>query len=119
MNKRSVGSSYEEMAVQYLQRQGLKILDRNFRCRLGEVDIIAKDQTYFVFVEVKYRKDSMNGNPADAVNYRKQQKICKVADFYRISHRLSADTPVRFDVVAILGDEIMWHKNAFYYSGSL
>lgn len=119
MNKRSVGSNYEEMAVRYLRLQGLKILANNFRCRMGEVDIIAQDKTHLIFVEVKYRRDSLNGNPADAVNYRKQQKICKVADFYRIGHRLPADTPIRFDVVAILGDEITWHKNAFYYCGSL
>lgn len=119
MNKRSVGSSYEETAACYLQHQGLKILERNFRCRLGEVDIIATDGIYCIFVEVKYRKSSVNGNPALAVDLKKQQKICRVADFYRVSHKLAADKSVRFDVVAILGEEITWYQNAFYYMGSL
>ena len=55
MNKRQVGTQYESMAVQYLTEAGYHILERNFRCRTGEIDIIAKDGAYLVFVEVKYR----------------------------------------------------------------
>ncbi len=119
MNKRCIGSAFESLAAVYLEKQGLQIVDRNFRCRQGEIDLIAIDQKDYVFVEVKYRKNSLTGNPAEAVNYHKQQKICKVADYYRFSHHLLESIQFRFDIVSILGEEIVWYKNAFYYRGNL
>lgn len=119
MNKRCIGTNYETLAAEYLEQQGLSIIDKNFRCKLGEIDLIAHDGYYYIFTEVKYRKTAGSGDPADAVDYRKQNKICRAADHYRISHRLPADAPVRFDVVTILDSKVTWYKNAFYYAGSL
>ena len=57
VNKRKVGTDYEKQAAEYLKKKGLKILEQNFYCRMGEIDIIAKDREYLVFVEVKYRRN--------------------------------------------------------------
>lgn len=116
-NKRSVGSKAEDMAAAYLAQQGMRIVERNYRNRSGEIDIIGYHNGYLVFVEVKYRTSLQKGNPEEAVGIAKQRVICKVGDFYRYTHRISLATAVRYDVVAVLGDEIRWHQNAFphYY----
>lgn len=113
MNKRQVGTQYESMAVQYLTEAGYHILERNFRCRTGEIDIIAKDGAYLVFVEVKYRASAACGSALEAVDYRKQQSILRVAQYYMVSHGYGTQTNCRFDVVAIQGTEIMLIQNAF------
>ena len=127
MNKRRIGAKYEEMAAQYLHSCGLKIIEQNFRCKTGEVDLIALDGKYTVFIEVKYRTGTRSGAPEEAVDFRKQRTICRVCDFYRHTRHLSEDTPIRFDVLAILVDaadgedlilddtKIRWHKDAFTY----
>jgi putative endonuclease len=117
MNKREVGTAYEKKAGEFLEKQGLRILCRNFRNRYGEIDIVAKDGEVTVFVEVKYRKDTSKGMPEEAVDFRKQQRICRVADYYRMMHHMGDFSPVRFDVVAICGKEIRWFRNAFDYIG--
>lgn len=113
MNKRKIGAEYEKKAVQYLRINGLSILELNYRNRKGEIDIICKDEDYYVFVEVKYRKDNEKGAPAEAVTYSKRKNICLVADYYRMIHRIGEFTPVRYDVISICGEEITWYKNAF------
>ena len=113
MNQRQVGTQYESMAVQYLTEAGYHILERNFRCRTGEIDIIAKDGAYLVFVEVKYRASAACGSALEAVDYRKQQSILRVAQYYMVSHGYGTQTNCRFDVVAIQGTEIMLIQNAF------
>ena len=113
MNKRQVGTQYESMAVQYLTEAGYHILERNFRCRTGEIDIIAKDGAYLVFVEVKYRASATCGSALEAVDYRKQQSILRVAQYYMVSHGYGTQTNCRFDVVAIQGTEITLIQNAF------
>lgn len=84
---------------------------------MGEIDIIAKDGAYLVFVEVKYRAGEGTGNPLEAVTKAKQRTISKVALYYRMTHGYGEFSPSRFDVVAILGDEIRLVKNAFDYNG--
>ena len=113
MNTRKKGTEYEQAALEYLQRQGVIILERNYRNRRGEIDIIGRDGEYIVFFEVKYRKDSSKGYPAEAVNYGKQRNICRVADYYRMIHHMGEYSSVRYDVVAICGEEITWYQNAF------
>jgi putative endonuclease len=113
MNKRQVGTDYEERAVKYLKSQGYVILERNFRCRTGEIDIIAREGGYICFVEVKYRAGSGCGSALEAVGYRKQQKILGVARYYMMCHHLPTDTACRMDVVAIDGEEITLLRNAF------
>ncbi|MBS6644752.1 MAG: YraN family protein [Clostridiaceae bacterium] len=113
MNKRETGGCYEDMAAAYLEKEGYHILERNYYTRQGEIDLIAMDGDYLVFIEVKYRKDLKKGHPAEAVAYQKQQKIIKSARYYLYKHHLSEDKPCRFDVVSILNDEIQLIKNAF------
>ncbi len=112
-NNRQKGSRYEEQAAAYLAKNGIKVIERNYRCRLGEVDIIAKDGKYLCFVEVKYRKTNKTGYPSAAVTPAKQRTIFKVASVYLKQYGMSFDTPCRFDVVSVSGDDILYIKNAF------
>jgi putative endonuclease len=113
MNTRRKGTEYELVAVEFLRRNNVCILEQNFRNRKGEIDIIGRDGEYTVFFEVKYRKDNSKGNPAEAVTLNKQRTICTVADYYRLTHGISDYTPIRYDVIGICGGEITWYKNAF------
>ncbi len=115
MNKREIGKEYEQAAASYLKQKGFQVLESNFRCRQGEVDLIGIHQECLVFVEVKYRKNDDTGSPEEAVNYRKQIRICKTSEYYRMCHPRYGDRQVRYDVVAICGEEIRWHQNAFDY----
>lgn len=90
-------------------------MERNFRCRTGEIDIIARDGDYLVFTEVKYRRTGESGWASAAVDWHKQQRISRAAQFYLIRHGY-ADIPCRFDVVAIDGNRIQWIRNAFDYT---
>ncbi len=87
----------------------------NFSCRLGEIDIVCKDGECLVFAEVKYRKSSEYGRAAEAVDYKKMKKICKVSDYYRLIHKIDENTEMRFDVIAVDNGNIEWIKNAFEY----
>ena len=113
MNNRQLGADYEKLAAEYLQSQGYEILEHNFRCRSGEIDLIAREDEYLCFVEVKYRAGSSCGSPLDAVNSHKQRQILKVAKYYLMRKGMTMDTPCRFDVVAIEGKEITLLCNAF------
>lgn len=115
INKRNLGSKKEDEAAHFLEQHGLVIKERNFRNRFGEIDLIAVDGKYIVFIEVKYRKNASAGYPEEAVSISKARTISKVADYYRVCKKISDDTGIRFDVVAIEGDRIRWHKNAFEY----
>ena len=115
-NRRNTGSMYEKIAGTYLEGQGYEILEYNMYCRAGEIDIIARDGEYLVFVEVKYRKDNACGDPLEAVSIKKQRTISKCALSYLKKHRL-ADIPVRFDVIGILGEDITLIRNAFEFCG--
>ena len=115
MNTRKKGAEYEQIAAGYLQQHGVKILERNYRNRRGEIDLIGRDGTYTVFFEVKYRRDDRKGAPAEAVHFAKQKTICRVADYYRMTHGMGEFSAVRYDVVAIEGEEITWYKNAFLH----
>ena len=112
-NKRQTGTSYELKAEEYLLGKGYQILERNFRNRNGEIDIIAKDGEYFCFIEVKYRSTTDFGNPLEAVDYRKQNQIRKVAMYYFMKNKLSEWTPCRFDVIGFVGEEMTHIENAF------
>lgn len=112
-NNRQKGSRYEKRAAAYLAEQGMTVLERNYRCRSGEIDIIALDGGYLCFVEVKYRGEKRMGYPAEAVGTAKQKKIFQTAAVYMKHHGLPADTPCRFDVVAVMGEEITHIRNAF------
>ena len=113
MNKRQTGAEYEVKAEEYLLGCGYKILERNFRNRSGEIDLIAKKDEQIHFVEVKYRTTSDFGNPLEAVDFRKQNQIRKVAMYYLMKNKLSEWTPCQFDVIAFEGENLTHVENAF------
>ena len=115
MNQREKGAQKEEQVCVRLRSEGVKIVERNFRSRQGEIDVIGYDGNYLVFFEVKYRSGKSKGSAAEAVGFVKQRKICRVADYYRYLHHCTEDTPIRFDVVAVDGEEMNWIKGAFDY----
>ena len=112
-NKRKTGSEYEQAAGYYLEQSGYEIVQYNYRCRKGEIDIIAKEGACFVFCEVKYRTDERKGNPLEAVDAQKQRILFQCAQYYLMEHHLG-DVPCRFDVVGIEGTKITLIKNAFW-----
>lgn len=112
-NRRKIGGGYEQLAAAYLHRQGLTILYQNYRCRMGEADLIAMDGLYLVFVEVKYRSSLRMGYPSEAVNGAKQLRLRKVAQCFLYSCQYPPETPCRFDVVSILGRQVRWIRDAF------
>ncbi len=110
------GKKGEALAERFLKKKGYKILERNFRTRFGEVDIIALDRGTLVFVEVKARSGQGFGSPMAAVGARKQSHLTLAANIYMEERRIE-DSPVRFDVVGILGEggdaKIELLRNAF------
>ena len=118
VNKRSVGKKYEKLVVDMLTNEGYTILECNFCCKFGEIDIIALNSEALVFAEVKYRKGISSGFPEEAVDRRKQRKISLCADYYCMRHGFYDDTDIRFDVIAVDGEHIRHYKNAFLYCGN-
>lgn len=115
MNKRQAGASWEEAAVRFLEQQGVRVKERNFRCSRGEIDIVGYHRGCLCFFEVKYRRDDAFGSPLEAVDLRKQKKICRCAEVYLYLRHISQEVSVRFDVIAICGERIQWIQNAFEY----
>lgn len=115
MNRRMLGSRYEEKAAEELKLRGYQILEKNYRCRTGEIDLIARKDGILIFAEVKYRAIENSGYPEEAVGIQKQKKISKAAAWYLTERRMSLETPCRFDVVTILGENIRIYENAFEY----
>lgn len=111
-NTRETGSIHEERAAASLEEQGILILERNYRTRSAEIDIIGLDGSTLVFFEVKFRSRAGMGYPLEAVNRRKQEKIRSAAREY-IASKKRCGTAMRFDCIGILGEETEWIKNAF------
>lgn len=112
MNTRKIGATGEEIAARYLKKHGYKILDRNFSSAHGEIDIVAREGNFVVFVEVKRRKSDKFGAPQEAVDEQKQKSIINCAKAWLVRNRLYG-APVRFDVVAIMQDEVTLLRDAF------
>ena len=100
-HKKKLGARGEQIAINYLRNRGYRILEHNYRNRLGEIDIIARQGSELVFVEVKTRSDNLFGSPFDSVTAAKQRQLSKVALEYLSKHNC-LDYPARFDVVGIL-----------------
>ena len=98
--KKELGARGEELAVRYLKNRGYRILERNYRVKLGEIDIIAEQGGDLVFIEVKTRSDSLFGSPFDSVTVPKQKQLAKVALEY-MSQCGCHNRPARFDVVGV------------------
>jgi putative endonuclease len=111
------GHEIEKLAAEYLVDQGIKLLQRNFRSRLGEIDLIGVDQNQLIFVEVRFRRYSDYGSAADSVNYKKQQKLIRTARYFLHIHPQYANLACRFDVIAVtlVNNEpnLEWIQNAF------
>lgn len=111
------GKDAEILACNYLLNCGLSLIQRNFRSRCGEIDLIMSDRDSLVFVEVRYRRQSRFGSAAESVGPRKQSKIVACAQHYMQRNPAAADRPCRFDVVAISGTgmtpDIQWIPDAF------
>ena len=112
---RSLGMAFEQQAAEFLKEKGYQILTANFRSRYGEIDLVARQGKYLVFVEVKYRKDIRGGHPLEAVNLSKQRKICRTAEYYCLRYGYGEETPCRFDVIGILGTEMIHVEHAFSF----
>lgn len=113
MDNRERGRRYEVFAARYLCSRGYQILAQNFRCGQGEVDIIAREGKYLVFVEVKYRRNLGTGFPAEAVDGKKQQRIRQAARYYLYRNHYGEEIPCRFDMVSIVGEKISLIQDAF------
>jgi putative endonuclease len=116
MEKKELGKKGEGKALRFLKKRGYRIIEKNYVCKMGEMDIIAKEKDTLVFIEVKTRTSTMFGPPQLAVNSSKQRQLSKVALNYLKEKQLE-DVKARFDVVAILleqkGEEIELIKDAF------
>ena len=117
-NTRTIGFDAERLADRYLHDQGLTVVARNFRCRLGEIDLIMLDENCLVFIEVRYRASNRFSRASLTVDIHKQRKIIRTAAVFLAKRSQFANSIVRFDVVAIDADErgnktIEWIKDAF------
>jgi len=111
----TAGLQAEEVARDYLKIQGMKWIESNYRCRLGEIDLIMRDGEYLVFIEVRSRSSVSHGGALESITYHKQQKLVRTASLYLLIHKLHDKVPIRFDVVSIEGknQQLTWIKNAF------
>ena len=110
----TTGKLKERVAEQFLKAKGLNLRERNFLCKMGEIDLIMEESDTLIFVEVRYRKNSRFGSASETVDYKKQQKLIKTAQFY-LQKTFKQEPPTRFDVIAISDDTnnpIEWIRNA-------
>jgi putative endonuclease len=108
------GEQAEQQACDFLILQGLILIERNFRCPHGELDLVMKDGAALVIVEVRYRKNAKFGSAIESVTHSKQMKLIAATEVYLNTLQNNELMPIRFDVVGILGDgDLQWIKNAF------
>ena len=109
----SRGDAAEALAAAFLEARGFSVVERNYRCKFGEVDIIARSGAMTVFIEVRARKSSSFGGAAESITAAKRKKVITAARHYLTSHRL--DCACRFDVVLLMGEppRIEWIRDAF------
>jgi len=111
--KQELGKNYETVAERFLIERGFILIERNFSCRMGEIDLIMRDKDTLVFLEVRFRSHSHFGDPLETVTRNKQKKISRAAQYYLIQHKLN-DTPCRFDVIGISSNLNKKEKNALH-----
>lgn len=115
MDSTTRGREAEARAWQFLQSRGLRLLQRNYRSRRGEIDLVLQDRDSLVFVEVRYRRISRFGSGAESVDRRKQSRLIACAQHYLQTHPGIARHPCRFDVVSVgaSAESIEWIRDAF------
>ncbi len=111
----AIGYEAEEKALTYLKQQGLKLVMQNYHCRLGEIDLIMKDSSHLVFIEVRLRANQAFGGGLASITYAKRQKIIKTTSHYLLKYKIQDQHSIRFDVVSIDGKsgDLIWVKDAF------
>jgi putative endonuclease len=113
----SIGIRAEDAAIKYLQQNDVRILYKNFRCKLGEIDLIAQDQQYLVFAEVRFRATNEFGGAIESITLAKQRKIIRVAEFFLATRTWAQNVKCRFDVITmsqtVASPHIQWIKDAF------
>lgn len=111
-----LGNRAEKLAAKYLARQGLTLTQKNYRCKLGEIDLIMQHDDYLVFVEVRHRKSMRYGGALESVDHRKQNKLRHAAEHYLLKHKIT-NSPARFDILCVNGQlnkpDFQWIQNAF------
>ncbi len=112
MNNRKAGIEGENIATEYLEKSGYKILERNFSSKTGEIDIIAQDKNCIVFVEVKSRDNLKFGYPVESITLSKAKKTVRTAECYLL-YKKKQNSLCRFDVIEVLRGEVNHIKNAF------
>lgn len=112
-NTRRTGSAYEDLACERIESEGMQILNRNYRVRIGEIDIIARDGEELVFIEVKYRKNMDFGGAEYAIPESKRRTIRRVAQWYMNQRGISPEALCRFDAVLINGSDMIHIRNAW------
>jgi len=111
---REFGQEKEQQACAYLTNQGLELINQNYQCKVGEIDLIMRDKETLVFVEVRFRNQANYGDGLESVTRNKQRKIIRTAQYYLLTNKQYQDDPCRFDVVAIAPQKIDWIKDAFW-----
>lgn len=115
--QRGIGDQGERLALTYLTQHKLTLVECNYRCVFGEIDLIMRDRDCLVFVEVKQRKSSHYGSPLEMISVKKQQKLRRTAEHYISQRKLSSHQALRFDAVGIIAgttiESINWVQNAF------
>lgn len=117
-SKIQAGAAIEAAAAEWLHARGLICVERNFRCRGGEIDLIMRDGRTLVFVEVRLRNHDNFGSAAESVTAAKQRRVIHAAQYYLATHKTAADSACRFDVLAAKheGESVVWEwvQDAFY-----
>jgi putative endonuclease len=116
MITRKIGFKQEKIALGFLRKKGLKLIKQNFNTKYGEIDIIMRDNTQIIFIEVKYRKSDLYGQASEMVTYSKQKKIINTSTCFLKKYNLYDKIPIRFDVISINNNPISpieWIQNAF------
>ena len=115
-SRTALGRRGEDLAAQLLLREGYRLIDRNYRIRQGEIDLIAEDGEILCFVEVRSKKDVTRGHPLETIDRRKRGRILRAAEHYLATRRTDCDEHVRFDVISIVYEpdlEILLIQDAF------
>lgn len=117
MDRAQRGKDAEKRAEKLLKTAGCKVISRNYSCRYGEIDLIVQQSDTLIFVEVRYRNNQRYGGAASSVNFHKQQRIIKTAQYFLCQNKKYADATCRFDVLAFeaeeAGSQPLWYKDAF------
>lgn len=114
---RARGLHAEQLACRYLEKKGFRLVEKNYRLKCGEIDLIMQNNAILIFVEVRYRKNNFYGGAAASVTWRKQQRLIRAAHYFSVNKTIAKQLPSRFDVVTLSGDlnspTISWIQDAF------